>query len=195
MLYAFTKDPRGRSVCSGACAAAWPPYLVVKAPKAGLGVKRSLLGSIRRANGKIQVTYAGRPLYYYVGALSCRVFGTGLFALRLVSFVSSLGCFGVLYAIVQRDTGSRLLGIFGLSLFAATFELSGAWFDIARVDSLALLLAFAGCFASLHWSFGIADRGHGHLWPQILATSVGYGVFLAVLAAAFFLRRKWFAAR
>jgi predicted lipoprotein with Yx(FWY)xxD motif len=31
------------------------------------GVKRSLLGSIRRPNGKIQVTYAGRPLYYYVG--------------------------------------------------------------------------------------------------------------------------------
>ena len=60
-------------------------------------------------------------------------------------------------------------------------------------DALALLLAFAGCFASLHWSFGIADRGHGHLWPQILATSVGYGVFLAVLAAAFFLRRQLFA--
>jgi predicted lipoprotein with Yx(FWY)xxD motif len=66
-LYAFTKDPRARSVCSGACAAAWPPYLVVKAPKAGPGVKQSLLGSIRRASGKIQVTYAGRPLYYYVG--------------------------------------------------------------------------------------------------------------------------------
>jgi predicted lipoprotein with Yx(FWY)xxD motif len=66
-LYAFTRDPRERSVCTGACAAAWPPYLVARAPKAGLGVKRSLLGSIRRANGKIQVTYAGRPLYYYVG--------------------------------------------------------------------------------------------------------------------------------
>jgi predicted lipoprotein with Yx(FWY)xxD motif len=67
VLYAFTRDPRRRSVCSGACAAAWPPYLVAKAPKAGPGVKRSLLGSIRRPNGKIQVTYAGRPLYYYVG--------------------------------------------------------------------------------------------------------------------------------
>ncbi len=60
-------------------------------------------------------------------------------------------------------------------------------------DALALLLAFSGCLLSLHWSFGIADRGHGHLWPQILATSVGYGVFLAVLAAAFFLRRRLFA--
>jgi predicted lipoprotein with Yx(FWY)xxD motif len=67
VLYAFTRDPRGRSVCSGACAKAWPPYLVGRAPRAGKGVKRSLLGTTRRADGKIQVTYAGRPLYYYVG--------------------------------------------------------------------------------------------------------------------------------
>ena len=66
-LYAFTRDPRGRSVCSGACAAAWPPYIVRNAPRAGAGVKRSLLGTTRRADGRFQVTYAGRPLYYYVG--------------------------------------------------------------------------------------------------------------------------------
>lgn len=59
-----------------------------------------------------------------------------------------------------------------------------------RFDGAALLLAFAACLASLHWSFAFADRGYGHLWPQILATSVGYGVFLAVLTTAFFLRRK-----
>lgn len=63
-----------------------------------------------------------------------------------------------------------------------------------RFDGVALLLAFAGCFASLHWSFGFADRSYGHLWPQILATSVGYGVFLAVLTTAFFLRRRLLAA-
>ena len=57
-------------------------------------------------------------------------------------------------------------------------------------DVIALALAFAGCLASLYWSFDIADRSYGHLWPQILATSVGYGVFLAVLTAAVFLRRR-----
>jgi predicted lipoprotein with Yx(FWY)xxD motif len=66
VLYGFTKDPRGRSVCRGACAAAWPPYLVRSAPRAGPGVKRSLLGTTRRPDGKLQVTYAGNPLYYYV---------------------------------------------------------------------------------------------------------------------------------
>lgn len=67
VLYAFTKDPRGRSVCSGACAAAWPPYIVSRAPRAAQGVKGSLLGTTRRADGKLQVTYAGKPLYYYEG--------------------------------------------------------------------------------------------------------------------------------
>jgi predicted lipoprotein with Yx(FWY)xxD motif len=67
VLYAFTRDPRGRSVCSGACAAAWPPYLVSSRPRAAAGVTSSKLGTTKRADGRLQVTYAGRPLYYYVG--------------------------------------------------------------------------------------------------------------------------------
>jgi predicted lipoprotein with Yx(FWY)xxD motif len=66
VLYAFTKD-RGRSACSGACAKAWPPYVVSGGVRAGAGVKSSLLGTVRRTGGSRQVTYAGRPLYYYVG--------------------------------------------------------------------------------------------------------------------------------
>ena len=59
VLYGFTADKKRRSVCFGACAAAWPPYLVKGKPRAGRGVKRSLLGTIRRPGGKRQVTYAG----------------------------------------------------------------------------------------------------------------------------------------
>lgn len=66
-LYAFTRDPRGRSVCAGACAGAWPPYLARGSLRAGRGTRRSLLGTTRRADGGLQVTYGGRPLYYYVG--------------------------------------------------------------------------------------------------------------------------------
>jgi predicted lipoprotein with Yx(FWY)xxD motif len=66
-LYAFTRDPHGRSVCYGACAAAWPPYIVTGTLRAGTGTKRSLLGTTRRRDGKRQLTYAGKPLYYYVG--------------------------------------------------------------------------------------------------------------------------------
>jgi predicted lipoprotein with Yx(FWY)xxD motif len=66
-LYAFTRDRAGRSACTGSCARAWPPYVVKTRPKAGTGTTASLLGTIRRGNGSRQVTYAGKPLYYYVG--------------------------------------------------------------------------------------------------------------------------------
>jgi predicted lipoprotein with Yx(FWY)xxD motif len=67
VLYAFTRDPRGRSVCSGACLKAWPPYIVTSRPRAGAGVDATRLGTFKRADGSLQATYAGRPLYHYVG--------------------------------------------------------------------------------------------------------------------------------
>lgn len=66
-LYAFTRDARRVSRCDVACAAAWPPYLVSRKPVAGKGVRSKLIGTTRRKDGRLQVTYAGRPLYYYVG--------------------------------------------------------------------------------------------------------------------------------
>jgi predicted lipoprotein with Yx(FWY)xxD motif len=67
VLYGFTRDPQRKSVCAGACATAWPPYIVKSRPRASGGVSGKRLGTIKRADGKLQGTYAGRPLYYYVG--------------------------------------------------------------------------------------------------------------------------------
>jgi predicted lipoprotein with Yx(FWY)xxD motif len=67
-LYAFTRDPRGgRSRCYSACAKAWPIYFARGRLLAGKGVRQSLLGTSRRRDGRLQVTYSGRPLYFYVG--------------------------------------------------------------------------------------------------------------------------------
>ena len=67
-LYLFTHDRSPRSTCYGACAAAWPPYVVTKSPsKAARGTRASLVGSVKRADSRLQLTYAGHPLYYYVG--------------------------------------------------------------------------------------------------------------------------------
>jgi predicted lipoprotein with Yx(FWY)xxD motif len=65
-LYLYTPDPKGKSVCTGSCAAAWPPLLTKGKPTAGPGVKAKLLGTAKRG-GKLQVTYAGHPLYRYAG--------------------------------------------------------------------------------------------------------------------------------
>jgi predicted lipoprotein with Yx(FWY)xxD motif len=66
-LYSFARDRGAHSSCFGACAKAWPPLLTKGAPRAGAGVTRALLGTTRRADGGVQVTYAGRPLYYFEG--------------------------------------------------------------------------------------------------------------------------------
>ena len=56
-------------------------------------------------------------------------------------------------------------------------------------DAAALLLALVATTSSLHWSLGIADPTHGKMWGHVLGTSVSYGVFLAVMTGAWFLRR------
>ena len=66
-LYLFAKDQPNQSACDGACVAAWPVDQSGATPKAGGGVKASLLGTISRGDGTTQVTYNGHPLYYYSG--------------------------------------------------------------------------------------------------------------------------------
>ena len=66
-LYLFEKDRRGTSACSGACLVYWPPLLTSGTPTAIKGARPSLLGSIRRADGTRQATYAGHPLYLFSG--------------------------------------------------------------------------------------------------------------------------------
>jgi predicted lipoprotein with Yx(FWY)xxD motif len=64
-LYLWTPDTKTTSMCSGACASAWPPLTVKGAPTAGTGVTASDLSTISRSDGTKQVTYAGHPLYYF----------------------------------------------------------------------------------------------------------------------------------
>ena len=77
VLYAFTRDRRGGpSRCYGDCAAAWPVYFAKGKLIAGTGVKQSLIGTTKRRDGRLQVTYNGWPLYYYAhegpGEVKCQ---------------------------------------------------------------------------------------------------------------------------
>jgi predicted lipoprotein with Yx(FWY)xxD motif len=66
-LYRFTADSRNKDACIKAegCKETWPPLTTTGKPKAGPGVKSSLLSTIRLPSGARQVTYAGHPLYLY----------------------------------------------------------------------------------------------------------------------------------
>jgi predicted lipoprotein with Yx(FWY)xxD motif len=66
-LYLFDADHGAMSTCNGACAEDWPPLTATGKPKAGAGVKSSLLATSKRADGTSEVTYAGHPLYYFAG--------------------------------------------------------------------------------------------------------------------------------
>jgi predicted lipoprotein with Yx(FWY)xxD motif len=65
-LYDFDKDKGTTSACYGACAGVWPPLTTSAAPQAMSGAEASKLGTTKRSDGTMQVTYAGHPLYTYV---------------------------------------------------------------------------------------------------------------------------------
>ncbi len=68
-VYAFGKDSKNHDACQKIknCIQAWPPVTSMGAPVAGSGVKPALLGTLTLKDGKQQVTYAGHPLYNYIG--------------------------------------------------------------------------------------------------------------------------------
>jgi predicted lipoprotein with Yx(FWY)xxD motif len=69
-LYLFEKDEGGESYCNGACAAVWPALETETMPQAGPGVDAAALGTMKRDDGDMQVTYHGHPLYYYAADAS-----------------------------------------------------------------------------------------------------------------------------
>lgn len=68
-VYAFSRDSRNKDACQriSHCLTAWPPVKTSGKPIAGPGVRKGLLGTIKLKNGTEQVTYAGHPLYTYIG--------------------------------------------------------------------------------------------------------------------------------
>jgi predicted lipoprotein with Yx(FWY)xxD motif len=66
-VYLYTPDKGSESTCYGECEAAWPPLTAAGKPTAGEGAKSSALGTTKRKDGTMQVTYEGHPLYTFSG--------------------------------------------------------------------------------------------------------------------------------
>jgi hypothetical protein len=85
-------------------------------------------------------------------------------------------------------------------LFLPSFAIMGAlywWFpreprNAARrvADAFVVLAACIASIIAMRWGFANASGG-GRIWPQVLATLLAYGVFLAILAIAIPLRARW----
>ena len=108
------------------------------------------------------VAYPYPPLYFWVSALLAKGIGVGFVAPRLVSFVASLGSLVVLWDVVRRDTGDALAGLVAAGIFVATYVVGGAYFDLARVDSLFVFLLLASIAVARRarsWRGGVAVGG------------------------------------
>jgi predicted lipoprotein with Yx(FWY)xxD motif len=72
-LYIYTKDLPDESKCDGACAKSWPPYTTASIPHLPLNVS-----DFKRADGKIQYTFKGYPLYFYANEKPGVISGNGV---------------------------------------------------------------------------------------------------------------------
>lgn len=115
--------------------------------------------------------YIYSPLYSYVAALFAKLFGLRLLALRMVSLIASVGILWLIAVLAHGRTRSRLGALVAAGLFAALFERAGAFFDLARVDSLALFFVLLAI-----WMLLASER-----------RDVAAGV---LLAAAFFTKQS-----
>ncbi len=98
-------------------------------------VRRVLSGQPFYVQPSLEFTsYIYPPFHFYLSALASRLMGVGYLPLRLIAFVSTLGCFFLVFVFARRETGSVFFGTLSAALYAACFELGGAWFDLARLD-------------------------------------------------------------
>ena len=111
------------------------------------------------------IPYIYMPLYYYLSSLAALLIGPSFAALRVVSFVASIGCMVLIFAFIKRETGSSFCGFLGVGFFNATFAEGGAWIDIGRVDALATFLVIAVIFVMR----GKRDLPHALLASVLIA--------------------------
>ena len=146
----------------------WMVYFRIRYPfdlewiEGGMGnqVQRLIHGQAMYVTPAINyVPFLYPPVYYYFSALAALIFGIGYFPLRLVSFLASLVSFTTIFLIVLHETKNWWVALLSTGLFAATFRVTGAWLDVARVDSL---------FLALWFLFVFFIRGRKSTWIAVL---------------------------
>jgi len=93
------------------------------------------------------------PGFPALGAAVMSLVGERMAALRLVSILSTIATAAAMVRMVSLYTGRLLHGAIAAGLFLATFQVCGAWFDVARVDMLAL--------ACTLWGLALVHRRSG----------------------------------
>lgn len=146
--------------------------------------------ALYRSPGVDFTPYIYTPFYYGVSALVCRVIGVGFLGPRLVSVLAALGSMLVIGSFVRRETHDRTAALVAVGWFAATYELTGFWLDIARVDSLFLFLVLSGTWLARFGRTHLSAVGAGAVVFLAFFTKQT-GLVLAAPAIAFSFARGW----
>jgi 4-amino-4-deoxy-L-arabinose transferase-like glycosyltransferase len=130
------------------------------------------------------------PMFYYISAIVATFVGDGFFPLRLVAFSASLGCFLMIYLFVRRESGGHFVAFLATGLFAATYKISGFWFDVGRVDCLFLLFVLIAAYLIRFHSSLLSDLLAGALMSLgILSKQNGLVVAIALAIYCILTRR------
>ncbi len=134
------------------------------------------------------------PLYFWAGAAAAKLVGLSFTTLRAVSLLASLASLLLLYRFARRETGSRLAGLLAAGLFAACFRIGGAWYDVARVDSLSVALWLGALYLLRFGASTTSQAAAGALVALSFLTKQSALVAAAPLAfhAVLFKRRRGF---
>jgi 4-amino-4-deoxy-L-arabinose transferase-like glycosyltransferase len=89
------------------------------------------------------------PVYFYLSAIVSLFLGNGFLPLRLVSILATVGTLVLIFILVYEQSGSKVAGFLASGLYSASYALTGHWFDIARVDSLALAFLLLAAYLVL----------------------------------------------
>lgn len=160
-------------------------------------VRRVLSGQQLYAPPSIEyVPFLYTPLYFYVSAAVSKITGFNFISLRLVSFISSIGSFFLIFFIVKKETNDIFPGIVAAGLFSATYKLTGNWFDLGRMDSLFLfLLLLALYFVKFGKTIKSQIIAGVFMTLSFLTKQTAALIILPIILANFFIHKRraiWF---
>lgn len=131
------------------------------------------------------------PLYYHLSALMAALIGGTFLPLRLVSFLASLSSCAVIYLLIRRESENTFAALLGSGLFIATFRLSEAWFDLARIDSLFLFFLLAAIYLARFYPTRRGQLAAGAaLALAFITKQTAFFVALPIMAGVLILHRR-----
>ncbi|WP_437592405.1 glycosyltransferase family 39 protein [Sorangium sp. So ce1000] len=137
------------------------------------------------------VPFLYAPLYFYVAAGFSKVLGVGFFSARLTSYLASIAATALVARFVHRETGGKLAALLAAGVYAGGYHLSAGFYDIARVDSLFVLLLLAALYVlRFRRSLGSAVAAAALFTLALLTKQSASVVFVPVAAYAVLAERR-----